>query len=80
MRVNLKGLFANVVADSAPRRRAYNQHCLDEVYGHIQNVIDGKHTIDEFAEHYCITKSRSESNKVEPGEHGTDGSRAGRCE
>ena len=59
MKVNLKGLFANVVADCPMRRRVYNQHCLDEVYAHIQDVIDGKHTIEEFADHYCMTRRAS---------------------
>lgn len=68
MKVNLKGLFANVVSDCSARRRSYNQFCLDEVYGHLQDVLDGKHTIEEFADHYCMTRSasRSESNKVKP--------------
>lgn len=82
MKVNLKGLFANVASDARASRREYNQFCLDEVYGHIQDVLDGRHTIEEFADHYCMTRtpSHSESNKVKPGEHGIDASRAGRCE
>lgn len=58
MKVNMKGLFANVVADCTPSRRSYNQFCLDEVYGHIVDVIEGRHTIDEFAEHYCIQRTK----------------------
>lgn len=58
MKVNLKGLFANIIADVPGRRREYHRFCLDEVFGHIQDVVNGKHTIEEFAEHYCIGRSR----------------------
>lgn len=54
MKVNLEGLFANVLADMKPRQRAYHKVCLDEVLGHIKDVVAGKHTIEEFAEHYCL--------------------------
>lgn len=56
MKVNLQGLFANIVSDTPARRKAYNAGCLEEVYNHIRDVLDGKHTIEEFAEHYCIEK------------------------
>ncbi len=80
MKVNLKGLFANVLSEIPSRRREYHQFCLDEVLEHIQGVVDGKYTVDEFAEHYCIDRSRSESNKVKPVEHGSEAGRDGRCE
>jgi hypothetical protein len=25
-----------------------------EAYGHIVDVVQGRHTLDEFAEHYCL--------------------------
>ena len=68
MKVNLKGLFANVVADCSKSRRKYNEFCLGEVYGHIQDVIDGKHTIEEFADHYCIARSGTPDRDDEHGE------------
>ena len=57
MRVNLRGMFKNIADEITPSRRSYHQHCLDEVYAHIQGVIDGQYTLKEFAEHYCIKES-----------------------
>lgn len=55
MKVNLAGLFKNV-ASSIPRRdgRDYAEFCLQEVYDNINDVIQGRHTMAEFAEHYCL--------------------------
>lgn len=54
MKVNLAGLLRNV-ASSIPRaEREHADFCLQEVYGHINDVIQGRHTLAEFAEHYCL--------------------------
>lgn len=55
LKMNLAGLFNNV-AMSIPRRdgREYAEASLQEVYKHINDVIQGRHTLAEFAEHYCL--------------------------
>jgi hypothetical protein len=61
MKVSLKGLFNNVVSAMPKSQRDYYQFCLEEVYGHLEDVLNGKHTIEEFAEHYCIKKTEPET-------------------
>lgn len=56
MKVDLAGLFTNVARELPARKRDYYEFCLQEVLGHIQDVVNGKHTIEEFAEHYCLEK------------------------
>jgi hypothetical protein len=60
MKVSLSGLFANVVSALPPKQRDYYGFCLEEVLGHIKDVAAGKHTIEEFAEHYCLKKEAAE--------------------
>lgn len=55
MKTDLEGLFANIAAQLRGDQRDYYKFCLEEVLGHIKDVVDGKHTIQEFAEHYCLT-------------------------
>lgn len=63
MKVSLKGLFHNAVAAS-PQQRAYYRDSLSEVYKHLQDVVDGKHTIEEFAECYCIKRNDARGDGV----------------
>ena len=56
MKVNLQGLFANAARNTDRKSVAYYSDCLDEVFEHLRDVADGKHTFEEFAEHYCIKK------------------------
>ena len=56
MRVSLPGLFANVVNGLPRRERAQYKFALDEVLQHLRETIAGKHTLDEFAEHYCLKR------------------------
>lgn len=54
MRVSLPGLFANVVAELPKREQPQYRFALDEVLRHLRETIAGEHTLDEFAEHYCL--------------------------
>ena len=58
MRVNLRGMFKNICNDTPANRRSYHQACLDDLYGHLQGVIDGQYTLKEFAECYCLEWTR----------------------
>jgi len=58
MRVSLPGLFANIVRCLPPDERGQYSFALDEVLTHLRETISGEHTLDEFAEHYCL-KERS---------------------
>ena len=55
MKVNLEGLFANVLSEVNKNQRGYYGVCLGEVLDHIKSVVAGEHTIAEFAEHYCLS-------------------------
>lgn len=54
MRVSLPGLFANIVSDLPREERGQYRFVLDEVLQHLRETIAGEHTLDEFAEHYCL--------------------------
>ena len=56
MRVSLKGLFANVTHDLPRQTRDYYRFSLDEFYQHLTETVEGKHTLAELAEHYCLTE------------------------
>lgn len=58
MRVSLPGLFANVVSDVRRKdQRNYYQFALSEVLRHLRETIAGEHTLEEFAEFYCLKKA-----------------------
>ena len=57
MKVNLLGMFKNITNDTPPSRRSYHQACLDDLYSHLQGVVEGQYTLKEFADLYCIKKS-----------------------
>lgn len=54
MRVSLPGLFPNVKAAIRKDDRLQYSFALDEVLDHLRATIAGEHTLDEFAEHYCL--------------------------
>ena len=56
MKVNLRGLF-RVIASNTGKRQPFIQGYLDEVYEDLQEVLDGRLTIEEFAKHYRMTKT-----------------------
>lgn len=60
MRVDLEGLIANVAAALPKGQRDYYKFALEEVLGHIKDVVSGKHTVEEFAKHYCLKPDKSE--------------------
>ena len=55
MRVSLPGLFKNVIRGLPNSERGYYEYCLEEVEKHLRETIRGEHTLQEFAEHYCLT-------------------------
>jgi hypothetical protein len=59
MKVNLDGLISNAGATLRCSRDAYGgmyAYCLEELRNHIKDVVNGRHTIEEFAEFYCIKR------------------------
>lgn len=54
MRVSLPGLFANIVRELPDDQQGQYRFVLDEVLQHLRETIAGEHTLDEFAEHYCL--------------------------
>jgi hypothetical protein len=64
MKVSLHGLFKNAAAAirSGDKGMAdYYESCLDEVEQHIRETIKGDHTLQEFADHYCLTEGARET-------------------
>jgi hypothetical protein len=59
MKVSLSGLLANVSAALNSRERKYYAFCLEELHDHIVGLVNGEHTLEEFAEHYCIKRRAS---------------------
>jgi len=63
MKVSLSGLLANVTSALPKREKKYYAFCLEELHDHIVGLVSGEHTIEEFAEHYCITPRAKEVPK-----------------
>lgn len=60
MKCSLPGLFANISAAVPAKERDYYSFCLDEVLLNLRLTIEGKYTLQEFAEHYCLTDTTAE--------------------
>ena len=58
MRVSLPGLLANVKDELRHKRKDELSFMLDEVLTHLRKTVAGEHTLDEFAEHYCLKDKR----------------------
>ena len=59
MKVNLSGLIRNAKSACEKGDKTYGAmtaYALEELQEHIEGVVSGKYTIEEFAEHYCITR------------------------
>jgi hypothetical protein len=68
MKVNLDGLIANAGAALRCSRDSFGgmyAYSLEELRNHIKDVVNGKHTIEEFAEFYCI-KRDTEAGEAHP--------------
>jgi hypothetical protein len=68
MKVSLKGLLSNARASCKSGDKQYGSmhaYCLEELERHIQELVDGKHTIEEFAEFYCVERSLKVEQKGE---------------
>lgn len=51
MKLSLPGAFKNIARD-APQYAV----TLEEIERHLRETIAGEHTLQEFAEHYCLDK------------------------
>jgi hypothetical protein len=58
MRVSLTGLFAGIKSELKPEHKGELSFVLDELLQHLHETVAGKHTLEEFAEHYCLTEPR----------------------
>ena len=56
IRVSLPGLVAGVKESLPKDVRGIYGHSLDGLVTHLREVIRGEHTLDEFAEFYCLDK------------------------
>ena len=66
MKVSLNGLIANAGAACRagdPTFGRMHAYCLEELRDHIIGLVRGKHTLDEFAERYCIKNTDDEDKK-----------------
>lgn len=66
MRVSLSGLLANAVRairDGEKRDAEMYEAAFDQLKVHLTETIEGKHTLQEFAEFYCLTKPQNRSAK-----------------
>lgn len=63
MRVSLPGMFANISLALREGDRSmadYYAFSLEELKRHIEETVRGEHTLAEFADHYCLTRSVQE--------------------
>lgn len=61
MKTDLAGLFRNVTRELKSCRSDkadYYDFVLNEVLQHIEETVRGEHSIDEFADHYCINRAQ----------------------
>jgi len=66
MKVSLEGLVyqaGNAAKRGDKQMGAYYQFALKELEQHIKDVVAGKHTIEEFADFYCIKDAPKEDGK-----------------
>lgn len=69
MRASLPGLVESICdrlenADGGLAPRLDLAFALNEMLTNLQATIDGKHTLQEFAEHYCMT-TQGETDAIE---------------
>lgn len=60
MKSSLSGLIANACSElraGKSRWGDYYAFALEELQGHIEGTVRGKHSLDEFAEFYCVSKA-----------------------
>ena len=66
MKVSLKGLLSGARSACKKGDKQYgalHAYCLEELEKHIQDLVDGKNTIDDFAEFYCVKRSPEAQQK-----------------
>ena len=54
MRLSLPGAFKNITRDLPTDVRDHYACVLEEIERHLRETIRGEHTLQEFAEHYCL--------------------------
>lgn len=68
MKVSLDGLISNAGSCLKCSRDSYGPmyaYVLEELRQHIVDLVNGKHSLDEFAEFYCI-KREPQKPKEDP--------------
>ena len=61
MRTDLEGLFANISRCLKNGDASYGDYyagCLDELLEHVKQTVAGEHTLEEFAEFYCLKEAK----------------------
>ena len=59
MKVSLAGLISNAGSAAKKGDKTYGAitaYALEELQEHIEGVVNGRYTLEEFAEHYCIKR------------------------
>jgi len=59
MKVSLHGMFARIkhaLKHGDHSAADYYSFSLDELEKHLKETVKGEHTLEEFAEHYCLTE------------------------
>ncbi|MFA5952278.1 MAG: hypothetical protein WC807_18575 [Hyphomicrobium sp.] len=71
MKVSLDGLIENAGSCLKCSRDSYGPmyaYVLEELRDHINGVVRGEITLQEFAEHYCITNASATADSPSTGE------------
>jgi hypothetical protein len=55
LKMNLPGMFSRILRSIPSRDRDQYACCLEELERHLRETIRGEHTLQEFAEFYCLT-------------------------
>jgi hypothetical protein len=55
LRMNLPNMFRNIIRSIPSSDRDQYACCLEELEKHLRETIRGEHTLQEFAEFYCLT-------------------------
>lgn len=64
MKVNLRGLLNQAGAAAKAGDKTYGAMyagSLDDLYQHIVATVNGDHTLEEFADFYCIQKTENQT-------------------
>ncbi len=65
MKVNITGALRGAIRAFDPKRDtgAY-AFLLEEIMGHVEDVRAGRHTLEEFADFYCMTLKYAPASEI----------------